>query len=39
MTVFMSVAIQEGLDSEVSDKTIPQIMKEVEARRRADGRL
>lgn len=32
-------AIQEGLDSGVSDKTIPQIMNEVEARLRADGRL
>ena len=27
-------AIQEGLDSGVSDKTVPQIMKEVEARLR-----
>lgn len=32
-------AIQDGLDSGVSDKTIPQIMKEVEARLKADGRL
>ena len=32
-------AIQEGLDSGVSDKTVPRIMKEVEARLRADGRL
>ena len=32
-------AIQEGLDSGVSDKTVPQIMEEVEARLRADGRL
>lgn len=32
-------AIQEGLDSGVSDKTIPQIMDEVEARLKADGRL
>lgn len=32
-------AIQEGLDSGVSDKTVPQIMEEVEARLRANGRL
>ena len=32
-------AIQEGLDSGVSDKTVPQVMEEVEARLRADGRL
>ena len=32
-------AIQEGLDSGVSSKTVPQIMEEVEARLRADGRL
>ena len=32
-------AIQEGLDSGVSDKTVPQIMEEVEARLRADERL
>ena len=31
--------IQEGLESGVSDKTVPQIMEEVEARLRADGRL
>jgi len=35
----LKTAIQEGLDSGVSDKTIPQIMEEVEARLRADGRL
>ena len=35
----LKVAIQEGLDSGVSEKTIPQIMTEVEARLRADGRL
>ena len=39
MTVFMSVAIQEVLDGGVSEKTVPQIMTEVEARLRADGRL
>lgn len=32
-------AIQEGLDSGLSDKTVPQIMEEAEARLRADGRL
>lgn len=32
-------AIREGLDSGVSNKTVPQIMEEVEARLRADGRL
>lgn len=32
-------AIQEGLDSGVSNKTLPQIMKEVEARLKANGRL
>ena len=32
-------AIQEGLASGVSDKIVPQIMGEVEARLRADGRL
>jgi antitoxin ParD1/3/4 len=32
-------AIEEGLNSADSDRTIPQIMKEVESRLRADGRL
>ena len=32
-------AIQEGLNSGVSDKSVTDIMKEVEARLRADGRL
>ena len=31
--------IQEGLDSGVSDKTVPQVMEEVEARLRVNGRL
>ena len=35
----LKAAIREGLASGVSDKTVPQIMKEVEARLRADGRL
>jgi antitoxin ParD1/3/4 len=32
-------AIQEGLDSGISDRTVPEIMEEVEARLKADGRL
>ena len=32
-------AIQEGLDSGVSQKSVAEIMEEVEARLRADGRL
>lgn len=32
-------AIQEGLDSGLSDRTVPQIMEEVEARLRTNGRL
>ena len=32
-------AIQEGLDSGLSDRTVPQIMEEVEARLRMNGRL
>ena len=35
----LKAAIQEGLDSGMSDKTIPVIMEEVEARLRDDGRL
>ena len=35
----LKLAIQEGLDSGVSDKTVSQIMSEVEARLRTDGRL
>ncbi len=35
----LKAAIQEGLDSGVSDKTVPQIMEEVEARLLSDGRL
>ena len=33
------VAVQEGLDSGVSDRTMPQIMEGVETRLRANGRL
>jgi len=32
-------AIQEGLNSGVSDKSVTDIMEEVEARLKADGRL
>ena len=35
----LKAAIQEGIESGVSDKTVPDIMKDVEARLRADGRL
>lgn len=35
----LNAAIREGIDSGVSDKTVPQIMEDVEARLRADGRL
>ena len=35
----LKAAIQEGLDSGISDNTVPQIMDEVEARLKADGRL
>ena len=35
----LDAAIQEGLDSGVSDRTVPAIMEEVEARLRKDGRL
>ena len=32
-------AIQEGLDSGLSDRAVPQVMEEVEARLRTSGRL
>ena len=35
----LEAAIREGIDSGVSDKTVPGIMEEVEGRLRADGRL
>ena len=35
----LKAAIREGLYSGLSDKTVPQIMEEVEARLRGDGRL
>ena len=35
----LRTAVEEGLNSADSGRTIPQIMKEVEARLRVDGRL
>jgi antitoxin ParD1/3/4 len=35
----LKAAITEGMESGVSDKSVPDIMKEVEDRMRADGRL
>ena len=35
----LEAAIREGMESGISDKTVPQIMEDVEARLRADGRL
>jgi len=35
----LKAAITEGMESGISDKSIPNIMKEVEKRMRADGRL
>ncbi len=35
----LKVAIQEGLDSGVSDKTVNEIMEEVDGRHGADGSL
>jgi antitoxin ParD1/3/4 len=32
-------AVQEGLDSGVSERTVPEIMTDVETRLRANGRL
>ena len=32
-------AIQKGIDSGISERTLPEIMKEVEARLKEDGRL
>ena len=34
----LQAAVREGLDSGPSDKTVPSIMEEVEARLRSDGR-
>ncbi len=35
----LKAAIKEGLDSGLSQRTVPQIMADVETRLRADGRL
>lgn len=35
----LKAAIQNGIESGVSEKTLPQIMKDVENRLRADGKL
>ncbi|RKN80241.1 type II toxin-antitoxin system ParD family antitoxin [Ulvibacterium marinum] len=35
----LETALQEGLDSGISDKSVSDIMQEVEDRMRADGRL
>ena len=35
----LAAAIQEGIESGVSDRTVPEIMEAVEARLRAAGRL
>ena len=35
----LEAAIRDGIESGVSDRTVPQIMEHVEARLRADGRL
>ncbi len=35
----LKASVKEGLDSGLSEKTVPSIMAEVEARLRTDGRL
>lgn len=35
----LQAAVQEGIDSGPSEKTVPSIMEEVETRLRSDGRL
>ncbi|MFY0598636.1 MAG: type II toxin-antitoxin system ParD family antitoxin [Cyclobacteriaceae bacterium] len=37
--IALKTAIQEGIDSGLSESTIPDIMKEVESKMKADGRL
>ena len=37
--ITLKAAIHKGLDSGISESTIPDIMKEVEGRMRSDGRL
>ncbi|MFT5214458.1 MAG: antitoxin ParD1/3/4 [Patiriisocius sp.] len=37
--ISLKIKLQEGLDSGISTKTLPDIMKEVETRMKQDGRL
>jgi antitoxin ParD1/3/4 len=37
--ISLKMKLQQGLDSGISSKTLPDIMKEVEARMKEDGRL
>ena len=37
--ISLKLKLQQGLDSGISDKTLPEIMKEVEARMKKDGKL
>tara|TARA_B100000809_G_C14664012_1_gene360654 strand:+ start:133 stop:396 length:264 start_codon:yes stop_codon:yes gene_type:complete len=37
--ISLKIKLQQGLDSVVSSKSLPEIMKEVEARMKQDGRL
>ena len=37
--ISLKMKLQEGLNSGISSKTLPEIMKEVEARMKEDGRL
>lgn len=37
--ISLKMKLQEGLDSGISSKTLPEIMKEVETRMKQDGRL
>lgn len=37
--ISLKIKLQQGLDSGVSSKSLPDIMKEVEARMKQDGRL
>lgn len=37
--ISLKMKLQQGLDSGISTKTLPKIMKEVEARMKQDGKL
>ncbi len=37
--ISLKMKLQEGLDSGISTKTLPEIMKDVESRMKQDGRL